>query len=201
MTWPTTKAGTTNIDAGSDKPALARPDIKQNIDNVNAIIDEFDIASPSNGDILTYNSSSGAWEPGASSAGTSIALITRNNYVVNEENVSSNIYRLRYTELDPNSFVTAVDSFQIQLAAGSYMFDCFQSETDQTATTLKIYDETNTTDLLNIGYNEIGSTGEGYRQGKTIQTFAGTTNISFRVDDPDINNRNGTQFSITVIKL
>ena len=41
MTWPTTPAGTTNIDAGSDKPALARPDIKQNIDNVNAIIDYF----------------------------------------------------------------------------------------------------------------------------------------------------------------
>ena len=200
MTWPaSTKAGTTNIDAGSDKPALARPDIQQNIDNVNAIIDEFDIASPSNGDILTYNSTSGAWEPGAASTGTNVALITRTS--LSEQNVSSNIYRLGYTESDPNGFVTAVDSFQIQLAAGSYLFDCFQSETDQTAATLEIYDETNTTDLLNIGYNEIGSTGEGYRQGKTIQTFAGTTNISFRVDEVDVNKRNGTQFGITVIKL
>lgn len=41
MAWPSTKAGTTNIDAGSDKPALARPDIKQNIDNVNNIIDYY----------------------------------------------------------------------------------------------------------------------------------------------------------------
>ena len=44
MSWPTTKAGTTNIDAGSDKPALARPDIKQNIDNV-----LFVVASGNNG--------------------------------------------------------------------------------------------------------------------------------------------------------
>ena len=35
MAWPSgTKASTTNVDAGSDKPRLARPDIKQNIDNV-----------------------------------------------------------------------------------------------------------------------------------------------------------------------
>lgn len=202
MTWPaSTKAGTTNVDAGSDKPALARPDIKQNIDNVNAIIDEFDIASPSNGDILTYNSSSGAWEPGASSSGTNIALITRNKTATNEENVSSNIYRLRYTESDPNGFVTAVDNFQIQLAAGSYLFDCFTSETDQTASPLTLHDETNTTDLQNFGYNEIGSTGEGFRQGKTIETFAGTTDISFRVNEVDVNNRNGTDFSITITKL
>lgn len=201
MTWPVgTKASTTNIDAGSDKPALARPDIKQNIDNVNAIIDEFDIASPNNGDILTYNSSSGAWEPGAAaSTGTNIALITRTS--LSEQNVSSNIYRLGYTESDPNSFVTAVDSFQIQLAAGSYLFDCFEAETDQTASALELYNETGAVNLQNFGYNEIGSTGEGFRQGKSIQTFTGTTNISFRVDEVDVNKRNGTQFSITVIKL
>lgn len=77
MAWPSsTKASTTNVDAGSDKPSLARADIKQNIDNVNAIIDTFDIASPNNGDILQYNSTSGAWEPvEASSTGTQISFI------------------------------------------------------------------------------------------------------------------------------
>ena len=47
-TWPSgTKAGTTHLDAGTDSPRLARPDIKQNVDNVNAIIDMFNIDSPS----------------------------------------------------------------------------------------------------------------------------------------------------------
>lgn len=70
MTWPnTTKASTLNVDNGADKPSLARGDIKQNIDNVNSIIDTFDIASPTNGDILIYNSTSGAWEPGANGGG------------------------------------------------------------------------------------------------------------------------------------
>jgi len=60
MAWPTSsKAGTTNVDQGSDKIRLARPDIKQNIDNTNAIIDTFtNMGSPSNNDVLVYNGSS-----------------------------------------------------------------------------------------------------------------------------------------------
>jgi hypothetical protein len=55
-TWPSgTKASTANLDAGTDKPSLARPDIKQNVDNVNDIIDMFDISAPSDGDALVYN--------------------------------------------------------------------------------------------------------------------------------------------------
>ena len=46
MAYPTVKAGTTNVDAGSDSPKLARADIKQNIDNVNALIDHFDGTGP-----------------------------------------------------------------------------------------------------------------------------------------------------------
>lgn len=62
MTWPTTKAGTTNVDEGKDSIRLARPDIKQNIDNTNDIIDTFSITSPSDGDILEYNSSTSKFE-------------------------------------------------------------------------------------------------------------------------------------------
>ena len=63
-TWPSgTKAGTTNLDAGSDSPRLARPDIKQNVDNVNAIIDMFNIpGSPTNNHILRYNSSTAKFD-------------------------------------------------------------------------------------------------------------------------------------------
>ena len=70
MAWPSgTKASTVNVDAGADKPSLARPDIKQNIDNVNSIIDTFDIAAPNDGDTLQYNSTLSVWQPVASSGG------------------------------------------------------------------------------------------------------------------------------------
>ena len=43
MSWPSgTKAVTTNVDAGTDSVTSARGDIKQNIDNVNTIIDFYD---------------------------------------------------------------------------------------------------------------------------------------------------------------
>lgn len=62
-TWPSgSKAATTNLDAGSDRPSLARPDIKQNVDNVNEIIDMFNISSPSNNQILKYNTSNTRFE-------------------------------------------------------------------------------------------------------------------------------------------
>lgn len=73
-TWPKdTKASTLNVDQGSDQISQARADIKQNIDNVNDIIDTFDIqpdsaGQPANGDLLQYNSASGTWQPVASTA-------------------------------------------------------------------------------------------------------------------------------------
>ena len=69
-TWPnTTKASTANLDSGTDKPRLARPDIKQNVDNVNDIIDFFDGASPTDGDIFVYNSANGKFEKNTSNTG------------------------------------------------------------------------------------------------------------------------------------
>ena len=47
MAWPSgTKASTANVDAGTDKPKDARADIKQNFDNVNAIIDYYSASGP-----------------------------------------------------------------------------------------------------------------------------------------------------------
>ena len=57
-TWPSgSKADTANLDAGTDSPRLARVDILQNVNNVNSIIDMFDIDSPTNNQILKYNTS------------------------------------------------------------------------------------------------------------------------------------------------
>jgi hypothetical protein len=67
-TWPSgTKASTTNLDAGTDRPSLARPDIKQNVDNVNSIIDMFNISSPADNNILKYSTSTNAFELAAES--------------------------------------------------------------------------------------------------------------------------------------
>jgi hypothetical protein len=62
-TWPSgSKASTTNLDAGTDRPSLARADIKQNVDNVNSIIDMFNIATPTNEQILKYNAGNSRFE-------------------------------------------------------------------------------------------------------------------------------------------
>ena len=68
-TWPSgSKASTSNLDSGSDKPRLARPDIKQNVDNVNDVIDFFDGGSPADGDIFVYNSSNAKFEKNTSNS-------------------------------------------------------------------------------------------------------------------------------------
>lgn len=59
-TWPSgSKASTDNLDSGNDQPSLARADIKNNVDNVNSIIDSFAISTHSDGDILVWDSSNG----------------------------------------------------------------------------------------------------------------------------------------------
>jgi hypothetical protein len=92
-TWPSaTKASTTNVDAGTDQISLARADIKQNMDNVNDIIDIFNIASPTNGDLMQYNSSTTKWEKVASTAigQTAQLIIPFTGWVVTEAAADSN---------------------------------------------------------------------------------------------------------------
>jgi len=76
-TWPSgSKASTTNLDAGTDSPRLARPDIKQNVDNVNAIVDMFNIDSPTADQILKYNTSNARFELAADATGTAVSATT-----------------------------------------------------------------------------------------------------------------------------
>jgi hypothetical protein len=76
-TWPTgTKASTANCDAGTDSPRLFRSDAKQNIDNVNAIIDMFYIDSPTDGQILKYNNSNARFELDTDATGSATAATT-----------------------------------------------------------------------------------------------------------------------------
>lgn len=85
-TWPSgTKASTANLDAGTDKPSLARPDIKQNVDNVNSIIDTFNISTHSDGDILVWDSANGRFNVTAPTSGAGITDIAgTGNIIVTE---------------------------------------------------------------------------------------------------------------------
>jgi hypothetical protein len=70
-TWPAgTKASTDNLDAGTDSPSTARADILQNVQNVNAIVDMFNISSPQDNQILKYNTSNSRFELAASTGET-----------------------------------------------------------------------------------------------------------------------------------
>ena len=69
-TWPSaTKASTANLDSGTDSPASARADIKTNVDNVNSVIDMFNIVTPSNDQILKYSSANARFELATDSGG------------------------------------------------------------------------------------------------------------------------------------
>ena len=65
MAWPTTDATTTHLDAGTDDPNLARPQIKLNIENANGMANEFgdvNITSPTDGQVLAYNTANSRWQ-------------------------------------------------------------------------------------------------------------------------------------------
>jgi hypothetical protein len=58
MTWPTTPISTSNLDQGTDSPALARSQIKSAVDDVNSIAGEFanvDTTGRSTDDVLAWD--------------------------------------------------------------------------------------------------------------------------------------------------
>ena len=86
-TWPSsTKADTANLDAGTDSPRLARVDILQNVNNVNSIVDMFNIpGSPTDNYILKYNNSTSKFdveaEAGSQSLFSTLAVSGQDNVV------------------------------------------------------------------------------------------------------------------------
>jgi hypothetical protein len=70
-TWPTTNPATTTTDADSDSISGARSDINQAIQNVNAVVDSFNIGTPGAADddkILVYDHASGKFQLETNSA-------------------------------------------------------------------------------------------------------------------------------------
>ena len=156
MGWPSgTKAGTTNVDAGTDLIANARPDIKQNIDNVNEIIDHLNISSPSDGDVLKYSSSSGKWEQvQATTLGTQVAVLDVSapnldeNTTVGVDSAAALLTAQVTENKDPGGFVSisgdSANAYEITLDAGSYMIELLAgSLTNAQTYTLQLDDKTN----------------------------------------------------------
>jgi len=181
MAWPTTKAGTTNVDAGTDLVKNARADIKQNIDNVNAIIDEFDIATPSDGDMLIYNSTSGAWEPGAVSAPAAGTLFWIN--VSDSVAVPGGRYTSSCSEFfDPNA-VISISSNQFSLDAGTYVLfgtgsqPTYSSGGTPTYLPLILRNITDGTDELSIS-----TSGDDFNSAIQKFTIASTKTFEFQIN-------------------
>jgi len=198
MAWPSgSKAGTTNVDAGADRPSLARPDIKQNIDNVNSIIDEFNISSPSNGDLLQYSTSTSKWEQVASSSigGSSFAKIAMDT---GRETVAGSTDRRTINiQFDPDSFITANGSYQMTLAAGSYMFMISNEIVDENEASIVVYNETADSTIDTFSKNEIGTTAESIYQNIVTVTLGTESDVSLRQTDASADNKNATaQFAI-----
>ena len=72
--WPvSSKAGTTTTDAATDRIDQARADINQNIQNVNAILDTFNLGTePANNKILKYNTTTDKFELADESGGDTV---------------------------------------------------------------------------------------------------------------------------------
>lgn len=183
MAWPSgTKASTNNVDQGSDKISLARADIKQNIDNVNDIIDEFNISSPSDGDVLQYNSTSGKWEQVAStSVGTAEAIwaiadsysasVTQGKYTGDIDIHYSRGFSLTKT-------VDGTNTTYITVPAGTYVFEVITNKDGGGGDNPKFFLK-NTDSVTPSTYDETNiefTTGGTYFQTNLV-TLASTTNL------------------------
>lgn len=121
-TWPSTKATTTHLSDGTDDPNQARPQISQNIDNVNSIIDFIVPTSLADGDILQYNDSTARFENKTLAA----SGLNKTVYLSLLTNAGQgNVNHYRFTELsDPYGISTlGVSDGKLRLETGTYTIE------------------------------------------------------------------------------
>jgi len=131
MSIPTTKASTANVDNGGDSIALARADIKQNIDNVNEIIDHL------------------------GAGGLNYCILDFSNAV--NENIGGGLYsaQIQNVQFDATFFSLSQDSAQNEftLDAGTYSIEYILSAgRDTSVNDLSLYLQGD-----NIQANEVAS--------------------------------------------
>lgn len=157
MAWPTTKATTTHLDAQTDDPNQARPEIKQNIDNVNSIIDFF----PS----------------GIVPVGNQIVVLE----MVGTGGTSPTDYNDIAEHYDGGSLCTITSADRFTLASGTYIMEheliLFGSDT----TALNFKNVTTASNVVSGVALEIGTTNQSGQIGlnNTVFTSNGTDQFAF----------------------
>ena len=165
MAWPTTKATTTHLDDGTDNPNLARPEIKQNIDNVNDIIDFF----PS----------------GIIPVGNQIVILELGNDAPNPIVGSGTEYNTITEHYDGGNLCT-ISSVGLGsvfvLASGTYLMNCNAVYHNSDTQTVNVLNVTGATTIASGRLNEIGTTGDTMQSGidNTVFTSNGTDNLAIQ---------------------
>ena len=172
-TWPSTKAATVNLDSGTDKPSLARADLKQNVDNVNSIIDMFDMTGSTDGDILVYDTTSGTFlleSPPVVTVGNDLKMIpiSTGKSVVNNINYYESPYTLSYSAtITPD---VANGNVQIITLTGEVTFSAFTNPIAGQSLTLIVKQDA-------TGSRALTSTMKFAGASKTLSTAANAVDI------------------------
>jgi hypothetical protein len=127
MTWPTTPIPTANLDQQTDNPGLARADLLQMANQVNAIQDTFTLTSPQNGDFLVYSTSTDSFEnkTQVSQLGH-LPRVAVLNWTASATQVTVDgvpRFRLVASEAqDPDNLITVNADGSFTLSTGTYVF-------------------------------------------------------------------------------
>jgi len=167
MAWPTDKASNQYTDSGQDRIADARAEINKNITNVNAIIDEFNISSPSDGDLLQYSSSSGKWEQ------VSSTFINAPQVILTLDGTGTNLtgsdarFTADISEIYDPANISSINGTTHNLASGNYFIEMYgtaQSTSGAPAVTvypiIYLFDTDLSADIKSVGQSDVnGSSG------------------------------------------
>ena len=201
MAWPTTRATTTALDQGSDNPNLARPQIKQNVDNVNAIIDEFGdvaITTPADGEVLTYVSANSRWENAAASGGGGGSVGSVAYYQCSTAPATGSP-KAGFTELadgDNIATLSGTNNVDITPVSGTYVVTAHgvRDNTNTNSNIPVLWRNTTTND--DYGSNRVDYYGSSFG---TTFTANGTDNFAFYMNGATTNFTSGWILILTKI--
>ena len=198
MTWPTAAVATTNLDQGTDEPRLARVELKQAVDNVNAIASEFGnvvITSPTEGQALVR--SGNVWinanvSTGGGGTGTGTQYLQMDTMLFNTVPTSSYAQLdTTFTELHAGAAGVTTSGNAMVFGSGTYLIEMdsqiyFPSGSNTSAVyRVQLYNNTDATSIAAYDTERTGSiSGPIYysvmRLGTVKLVLTGTKTLIFR---------------------